>query len=301
MEEEPIGTIFNIQRYSTEDGPGIRTTVFMKGCPLHCSWCHNPEGLRAGLEVIWYEERCIGCGDCIEGCASRAISRERGGLLPDVTRCRICGRCVEICPAGARELSGRVYRVGEVMSEVERDRVFYEISGGGITVSGGEPLSQPLFVSQLLQQCQTAGIHTALDTSGYAPWVTLEGLLENTDLLLYDLKHPGKDFHQDHCGVDPAIIFDNLTRLAEVKVPIWIRIPLIPGFNNQRETLRAMAQMVRPLRGLQRIDLLPYHRLARDKYRRLGMTYRLADMEEPSAEMMEEARQVLRDEGLPVH
>jgi pyruvate formate lyase activating enzyme len=301
MEAEPTGTIFNIQRYSTEDGPGIRTTVFMKGCPLRCPWCHNPEGLRPNLEVIWYEERCLGCGDCVEHCPSQAILREGGGLRPDETRCRVCGRCVEICPAGARELSGRVYRVAEVMTEVEKDRVFYETSRGGVTVSGGEPLSQPLFVSHLLQQCQQAGIHTALDTSGYAPWPTLERLLEHTDLLLYDVKHPGKAFHEEHCGVDPTIIFDNLTRLAEARIPVWIRIPFIPGFNDQTETLRAMAQMVRPLRSLERIDLLPYHRLAREKYRRLGMTYRLTDMEEPPAEKLEAARQIFRAQGLPIH
>lgn len=301
MDQEPSGTIFNIQHFSTEDGPGIRTTVFMKGCPLRCQWCHNPEGLRFSPEIIWYKEKCIGCLDCLESCQQKAIVKAEEGLITDEARCQLCGACLEACPAGARERVGRVLSVSEVVAELEKDRPFYEQSGGGITVGGGEPLSQHLFVENLLARCRDASLHTALDTSGLAPFPVLESVARHADLVLFDLKHSDRTVHQAFCGVDPQPIFDNLRKIGNGGPLIWVRIPIIPGINDRPEILHSLAELIKPLNRVERVDLLPYHPLGKDKYRRFRMSYPLNDLQAPSSSEIDSIRKIFREHGLPVH
>jgi pyruvate formate lyase activating enzyme len=274
--------------------------VFMKGCPLRCQWCHNPEGLRFQPEVIWHEEKCCGCLDCLAICSRGAIRKTESGLRTDFEQCTVCGACVDTCPTGARELVGRVYTVSEVIAELERDRIFYDQSDGGITVSGGEPLSQAPFVARLFSECRAIGLHTALDTSGLSPFEALEAVLKETDLVLFDLKHPDREVHKQFCGVDPQIIFDNLEKIGKNAVPIWIRIPFIPGVNDSEEVLGKFAKMISSVPGLQRVDLLPYHPLGRDKYRRFNLDYQLGELASPSLEVIEQKKLFLRNKGLPV-
>ena len=229
--------VFNIQRYSIHDGPGIRTTAFLKGCPLACAWCHNPESLRPMPEVVFRAERCLKCGWCVKACPRAAISLDSSGWRRDASRCDGCGACATVCPSEAVEVIGRRMTVAEVLAEVEKDRIFYSESGGGITVSGGEPLAQPDFLAGLLSACRQKGLHTVVDTSGCAPWATFERILPDTCLFLYDLKHLDDDVHQRWTGVSNVQILDNLARLAETGAAIEVRMPVVPGVNDSDEHL----------------------------------------------------------------
>jgi pyruvate formate lyase activating enzyme len=293
------GIVFNIQRYSIHDGPGIRTTVFLKGCPLECWWCHNPESQNMKKEIVFWPDRCIGCGDCALECPNNAIDFAEG--MPEVIRekCCLCGRCADKCPTGAQEMIGKEVTSEEVMKEILKDMVFYDESGGGVTFSGGEPLAQPQFLNQLLKNCKQKAIHTALDTSGYVSWEILDNIRRNVDLFLYDIKHVNSEKHKKFTGVENEIILENLKRLAKVHRNIVIRVPVIPGFNDGEEDVLDIGEFALSL-NLRNMNILPYHKTGMDKYGMLQKKYRIPGTEPPSREYMSDLKDRLEGLGLNI-
>ena len=255
------GRLFNIQRFSVSDGPGIRTTVFFKGCNLRCAWCHNPEGLSKETELLFYKSRCTGCGGCKAECPNALAS------------CDLCGRCAELCPNEARELCGRDYSAGEVMKEIMKDRAFYENSGGGVTFSGGECMLQIDFLSEMLKECKKRGLHTAIDTAGNIPFEYFERVIPYTDLFLYDVKCCDKDKHERYTGVSNERILDNLGRLLKDGAPVLIRIPVISGVNDSAEEMEKIKAFLNNRGTPEGVELLPYHALGESKYEALGKSY----------------------------
>ena len=294
-----IGIIFNIQRYSIHDGPGIRTTVFLKGCPLNCWWCQNPESQLSGQEMLFWGVRCIGCGACSTICPSNAIQIKNGIPVTEKEKCILCGKCTEKCPALAREMIGKKLTTEEVTKEIEKDLVFYEESGGGVTFSGGEPLGQSEFLDSLLICCQKKKIHTAVDTSGYISWEILNKIHSKVDLFLYDLKIMDSGRHKKHTGVFNELILENLKKLSLVHRNIFIRFPVIPGINDDSKNIKEMGVFLSSL-NIAQVNLLPYHYMGIDKYRRLGRTYHLAATQPPSEERLSEISGILRKFNLNV-
>jgi pyruvate formate lyase activating enzyme len=293
------GIIFNIQKFSIHDGPGIRTTVFFKGCPLRCWWCHNPESQAFEPELVFWEKRCIGCGACLQACPQGAIPLD-DDVFVDQAKCTLCGACVQVCYAEAREIIGREMTTAEVMAEIEKDIPFYEESGGGATFSGGEPLSQPDFLLALLRACQEKEIHTALDTCGFASWEVLDTVREYVDLFLYDLKLMDDARHCTFTGVSNELILRNLQSLSQQGHDICLRVPIIPQVNDDDEHIRQIGEFAAALLHLNRVDLLPYHDIAADKYQRLNKAYGLPDARPPSDERIAEIAQILHGFGLRV-
>jgi pyruvate formate lyase activating enzyme len=281
------GTIFNIQRYSINDGPGIRTTVFLKGCPLYCKWCHNPESISPGKEVLLRDNRCIRCGDCFVRCEQDAIQQDDNGFITDREKCIQCGNCIDVCFAEARILVGNEMTTNEVISEILKDELFYTESNGGVTFSGGEPFLQHEFLHSLLTQCKQHNIHTAVDTTGYTSVEILQRSINFIDLFLYDIKTMNDAIHKSFTGVSNKLILENLKKLSEWQKNITIRIPIIHGINDNLEEIRNIGVFVESLRNISEIHLLPYHKSGIEKYQRLGLDFQINNMEPPGAETIE--------------
>lgn len=294
------GYIFDIRGYSINDGPGIRTTVFFKGCHLRCRWCHNPEGQSPKLELGFNEARCIGCQECIKNCPRQALSRCGTETIIDREKCDLCGICVQLCAAQALEFVGKEMSVEEVMKEVEKDRIFYEESSGGVTFSGGEPLRQADFLGAILIECKRKDIHSCLDTSGYAPPEILDRIGDLVDLFLYDLKIMDEERHKEYAGAPNTLILENLRRLAAKNKKIIIRIPLIAGINDTPENVVQTAEFLRSLGVISEISLLPYHRLGSQKYKKLNRPDPSNEFQIPSDEKVQEIQKKFKEFGFIV-
>ena len=295
---EIMGQVFNIQHFSTEDGPGIRTTVFMQGCPLRCLWCANPESQSSVHVLARRAALCVGCGCCVRSCPRGALTAAEGGIRIDRGKCDRCGACVQVCPSHAMFFYGEKKDVDSVWQEVLRDRGYYEASGGGVTCSGGECMLQPDFVGELFRRCRSSGIRTALDTCGQFPPESLEKVLPFTDLVLYDIKAADSEKHRRLTGVGNELILENLKQILKAPVSVYIRIPLIPGYNDSSDDLKAAASLISSLDSSLHIDLLPYHRFGTAKYEMLGLPYAAADVLPPSAEQKAAYTQIFRSFGL---
>ena len=278
------GFVFDIQRFALHDGPGIRTTVFFKGCPLSCLWCHNPEGQNPQPDLMFFQNRCLVCGECIKLCPHGAVHC-RNGVIQTTSECQVCGTCAEGCPAGARKTVGRRMTVSEVLYEIEKDVIFSDQSGGGVTFSGGEPLAQPSFLSALLDACREKRIHTAVETCGLARQDVILDLSDKAGLILYDLKILDPEKHKKYTGVSNDEILANLEALAERKKRVVVRYPIIPFINDDGMNVRQMVALLSRLR-LWQIHLLPYHETGTEKYKRLGLGLRLEDVKAPPASLM---------------
>lgn len=293
------GIIFDIQRFSVHDGPGIRTLVFLKGCPLACLWCSNPESQRFAPELLFDPTACLACGGCAEVCPHGAVWRTAERVAYDRGRCPACGACADACPAEARTVAGRRVAAPDVVAEVLKDAPFYANSGGGVTLGGGEPLAQSDFAREILAGCRHHGVHTAIETCGHVPWGAIESILPWADLFLYDLKHVDAATHRGQTGGDVALILSNLARLVGVGPTVIVRVPVVPGFNDTVEDIRAIARHVARL-GIAELHLLPYHRLGKNKYRLAGRRYDFSGGDPVGDSTMTSLRDVAAHLGLSV-
>ena len=277
-----VKAMADIRRLTIHDGPGTRDTVFLKGCPLHCLWCHNPECISLRPQLLFHQRLCVQCGACAKACSQSVHQFVDGKHVVDFGHCQVCGRCSKVCLTGALAEYGVPVTPDEIACEVLKEKEFYQQSGGGVTLSGGEPLLHPGFVCEVFQALRKAGVHTALDTCGHVPYHAFQLVLPFTDLILYDIKGMNPERHRRNTGQDNALILDNLSRLGKGPVPIEIRMPIIPGHNDFPEEIQAAGQFLSTLPAVCAIRPLPYHSLAHDKYTMCGMEDRLPDCEPPT-------------------
>ena len=295
--------IFDIKRYAIHDGPGIRTTLFLKGCPLRCVWCHNPESWSSNRQRLYKQVKCIGCSSCVEACPEGALKLTPEGIRPTGRPCILCGSCAEACPALAMEICGREWPMDELMAEVEKERGVMTDSGGGVTLSGGEPLLHPSYTLELLKELGRRGFHRAVDTTLFASPDTVRSVAASTDLFLVDLKTTDSDAHRRYTGVPNERILDNLRLVASLDKPYWIRIPLIAEVNAGEENIAATAAFLTGLdRRPEEVDLLPYHDIGKGKHERMGTTYNPAGLSLSAPSKEDQARCVsqLQAAGLTV-
>jgi pyruvate formate lyase activating enzyme len=300
MENDIKGIVFNIERYTLHDGPGIRTTVFLKGCPLGCLWCSNPESQSGSPEITYFAEKCTGCGRCLPLCPQNAIQQHAPGAPVTILfeRCDGCGACVEPCYPEALVLTGQSMTAQQVADVVLRDRRFYQNSGGGVTLSGGEPLAQAAFTAEVLRLCRQQGIHTAIQTSGFAPRSALEHVLPQLDLVIFDLKHLDDAEHQRLTGVSNRLILENLRFLNCQNMRVVVQMPLIPGYNDSQDNLQAVFDLVKSLPSVEGLSLLAYHALGAAKYTRAGRSYSLKDLRTPPKEYLPEKMALAEQHGV---
>lgn len=299
------GLVLEIQRMSTEDGPGIRTTVFTKGCPLNCAWCHNPESISSRPQVFWHSTACLGCGTCEAACPEGAVSISENGVTIKRQLCTGCGACAEACPSASIELLGKEWTAADLAAELARDRAFYEKSGGGVTVSGGESTLQREFTAALLKELRGLGISTALDTCGLFHKSAIDEIFPFANLILYDLKESDPELHRNFTGVSNEIIIENLRLAAAVAKNsvypegIWIRTPVIPGMTARKDNMTAIGKIISglPAGVVKRWDLCAFNNLCADKYTRLGMDWRCASTPLVSKELMDELYSAACDSG----
>ena len=293
-ESETVGLSFDLKRFALHDGPGIRTTVFLKGCPMRCLWCHNPESQRNEPELLDDRSRCIGCGACVDACPESAVRIISSVAVTDRSRCTACGACVDACPLRIRAVVGDRTTVDEVFAEIERDVLFYDQSGGGVTLSGGEPLAQPAFAEAILDRCRDHGIHTAVDTCGMASPEVIDRIASRTDLFLYDIKHLDPQRHLEVTGVSNESVLANLERLVALGSRIWVRIPLIPGINDSPSHLERLGTWIRSLQGIESIQLLAYHDIGEAKCDRLARPRLMGETPSMSEEEAQMAADIVR-------
>jgi pyruvate formate lyase activating enzyme len=294
------GLVFKISRCSTEDGPGLRTVVFLKGCPLRCVWCHSPQSQKFGPEMSFIENRCLRCGACAARCPRKAqvVSRTERYLVWE--NCDHCGECEAVCPSQAMETIGQYLKTEDVLSIIKRDSAYYKNSGGGVTFSGGEPALQPEFLKECLIKCRDAGIHTAVETCGYVKWPVLEEILPFVDLFLYDIKHLDSARHKDLTGAGNELILENLAKISAKDKAVWIRIPLITGCNDTMDNISQTAGFVAGLKAVQLVSLLPYNTAAGANYMATGREYSLKQLGLYSLEHGQELADIFTKLGITV-
>ena len=291
--------IFDIKRYAINDGPGIRVVIFFKGCNLKCAWCHNPESISARVEKMYAQAKCIKCGSCVDACPEKAITLTPEGILTDPELCKLCGKCAEVCPTKAIEMSGKVMTVAEIMDIIEKERIFFDQSGGGVTFSGGEPLVHKKMLIELLDECGKRGIHRAVDTAGNVSTETILEVAGLTDLFLYDLKIMDSVLHRKWIHAGNKKILHNLKAISDSGAHIIIRIPLIGGVNDTDENIEQTAKFISELSGEKKIvHLLPYHNIAQNKYMKLGKADDFEKLIEPDKEMLEKAIKKFGEYGI---
>lgn len=291
--------VTDIQKYSIHDGPGIRTTVFFKGCPLSCTWCHNPETQDFSRQLLFQAERCTGCGSCVKACPRGAVSIKDGIAVTEKILCTQCGVCLDYCLLNIREISGKQYTLEELVREIEKDRAFYEQSGGGVTLSGGEVLAQDMdYLEELLARLHRKGIRINIDTCGHVSFDRIERVLPFTDIFLYDIKLMDADLHKKYTGVHNTLILENLKKLSERGAALWIRLPVIGGVNSTPEQMEQTARFLKEERiAVKQINLLPYHNTGSGKYKRLNQTYGGEEFYAPSPEELDGLADILKQYG----